>query len=80
MKQESMEFYWMVGNRIRDIRIYERIRVESLAHACGISTKHLYQIENGKVAFSTEILFQIANKLQVSADVLLGLAKQEERW
>lgn len=80
MKQESMDFYWMVGNRIRDIRIYERIRVEALAHACGISTKHLYQIENGKVAFSTEILFQIASKLQVSADVLLGLVKQENEW
>lgn len=77
MKQESVNFYWMVGNRIRDIRIYERIRVESLANACGISAKYLYQIENGKVAFSTEILFQLASKLEVSADVLLGLKKQE---
>ncbi len=70
----------MVGNRIRDIRIHRRIRVETLAHACEISTKHLYQIENGKVAFSTEILFQVATKLQVSADVLLGLAELEEEW
>lgn len=78
MKRESMDFYWAVGNRIRDARIYERIRVEALAKACGISTKHLYQIENGKVAFSTEILYRLAKELEVSVDMLLGLVSDNK--
>lgn len=79
MKRESMDFYWAVGNRIRDVRIYERIRVETLAKACGISTKHLYQIENGKVAFSTEILYRLAIELKVSADMLLGMTQEQQK-
>ena len=80
MNRESMNFYWMVGNRIRDIRMGKSIRVDALATSSGISTKHLYQIENGRVAFSTEILFHIARELQVSTDALLGLAKDGEEF
>ncbi len=75
MKRESMDFYWVVGNRIRDARIYNRIRVEDLAKACGISAKHLYQIENGKTAFSTEILYRLAKELNISSDMLLGVTQ-----
>lgn len=73
MNRESMNFYWMVGNRIRDIRMGKSIRVDALATSSGISTKHLYQIENGKVAFSTEILYRLAKELEVSVDMLLGM-------
>lgn len=78
MNRESMDFYWTVGNRIRDIRMGRNIRVDTLATSSGISPKHLYQIENGRVAFSTEILFRIARELQVSADTLLGLVADGE--
>lgn len=45
---------------------------EKLAERAGISTKYMYQIENGKVCFSTKILYEIANALGVSADVILS--------
>lgn len=74
-----MDFYWAVGNRIHDIRMSKNMRVDALALSSGISAKHLYQIENGTVAFSTEILFRLARELEVSADTLLGLAAEEEK-
>lgn len=78
MNRESMNFYWAVGNRIRDIRIHKSMRVDTLASSSGISSKHLYQIENGRVAFSTEILYRIAKELQVSTDLLLGMVEDQD--
>ncbi len=80
MNRESMNFYWALGNRIRNIRISRNMRVDTLAKSSGISPKHLYQIENGRVAFSTEILFRLARELQVSTDALLGLVAGGEEF
>lgn len=71
MELTSKKFYWDVGNRIRDFRQGRRYTVEELSEKAGISTKYLYQIENGRVSFSTEILYKIANALGIPADALL---------
>lgn len=72
MNINSKEFYWSVGERIRDFRQRKQYTVGELAEKVGISTKYMYQIENGKVSFSTEILYNIANSLGVSTDAILG--------
>ncbi len=71
MDSLSKEFYWDLGNRIRKIRQEKHYSVEEFSEMVGISTKYMYQIENGRVSFSTEILYRIAHSLQVSINELL---------
>lgn len=71
METNSKNFYWDVGNRIRAFRQEKRYTVEELSEKAGISTKYMYQIESGKVSFSTEILYKIASSLGVPADAIL---------
>ena len=71
MELVSREFYWDVGNRIREFRQDRRYSVEELSEKAGISTKYLYRIENGRVRFSTEILYRLASALGVPADSIL---------
>lgn len=72
MNSDSKSFYWKIGRRIRDFREKKHYTVEKFSEQVGISTKYLYEIENGKVRFSTEILYKIAHALGVSADVLFA--------
>ena len=72
MDSNSKEFYLALGNRIRSLRQKKRYTVEELAEMARISTKYLYQIEYGKVCFSTEILYKIARSLEVTTDSLLS--------
>ena len=72
MDANTKDFYWEVGNRIRLLTQEKKYTVETLSEMAGISTKYMYQIETGKVRFSTEILYKIANALEVTSDTLLG--------
>lgn len=72
MDSNSKDFYWKVGNRIRLFRQEKHYTVEELSEMAGISTKYMYQIENGKVSFSTEILYKISGSLGVSTDSILA--------
>lgn len=72
MNSNSKEFYCAVGSRIRSLRQKKKYKVEELAEMVGISLKYLYQIECGKVCFSTEILFKLASSLEVTTDFLLS--------
>lgn len=72
MDKVTEELYWHIGNRIRDIRTKQNCTVEQLAEKSDISTKYLYQIENGRVGFSTLILCRICAALGVKADTILS--------
>lgn len=71
MEKSTKDFYWKVGSRIRTFRLEKKYSVEELSERAGISTKYMYQIESGRVNFSTEILFRIANVLGVPTDAIL---------
>lgn len=71
MELDSKSFYWDVGNRIRTFRNQKSYSAEELAEKVGISTKYMYQIENGRAGFSTKILYEISNALGVSTDTIL---------
>ena len=60
------------GIRIRSIRKTRRMTREGLAYRAGISSKFLYEIEQGKKKFSAEILCRIANALDVSCDYIMS--------
>ena len=49
-----------IGTRIREIREEKNISRETLAAHAEISTKFLYEIENGKKGISAETLFKIS--------------------
>lgn len=62
-----------VGERIRELREYQKYTREALAEKVDISTKFLYEIETGKKKFSADILCRISKELSVSCDyIMLG--------
>ena len=60
-----------IGNRIREAREEKGISRESLAENSEISTKFLYEIENGKKGISARNLLKISKSLNCSCDYLL---------
>lgn len=60
-----------IGNRIRETREERGITREFLAENSEISTKFLYEIENGKKGLSAETLLKISGSLGCSCDYLL---------
>ena len=61
----------LVGARIRNIRELNRYTREDLAEMADISTKFLYEIENGKKGISADSLLKICKALEVSCDYIL---------
>jgi transcriptional regulator with XRE-family HTH domain len=67
-----------LGDRIRVLREEMDLSQEDLAKRIGIDRVSLSQIENGKRSVKAEELGLIANALNVSADMLLGLTSPPE--
>lgn len=62
-----------VGGRIRKLREEQGITREELASKAEITTKFLYEVENGKKGMSAKNLCKIAEALSSSCDyILLG--------
>ncbi len=61
-----------IGNRIRISRQARQLTIDKLSERCGITEKHLGNIERGDDSPSLKALINIANELDVSMDYLLG--------
>ncbi len=61
-----------LGKRINDARRKNNISIKKLAEKLGIEAGSLANIESGNAAPSTELLFAIADILEVPADYLLA--------
>lgn len=61
-----------LGKRINTARTKQNISIKSLASMIGIEAGSLANIESGCVAPSTELLFSIADALDVPIDYLLA--------
>ena len=59
------------GIRIRQIRKTKGMTRDRLAEKAGISSKFLYELEQGKKRFSAEVLCSIAKVLDVSCDYIM---------
>lgn len=64
--------YLAIGQRIRTIRSGKHITQAALADMAKVSPPYLSYIENGLKCMSLETLINIANALEVTADVLLS--------
>ena len=63
-----------IGKRIRQIREEKEMTREQWATSADITTKFLYEVENGKKGLSAVTLLKIANALSCSCDyILLGI-------
>lgn len=60
-----------IGQRIRYLREKNNYSREFFAEKIQISSKFLYEIENGKKGFSVEILLRITMALNISCDYIL---------
>lgn len=63
--------YKEAGERIMLIRVMRGFTREVLAEKAFISTKFLYEIENGKKGFSGFVLYNLCNALSVDCDYIL---------
>lgn len=67
-----------IGNRIQSTRKARGYKQESFAEALDLSTSFIAAMERGEKMPSAETLIKVAETLDVSADWLLGI-KREER-
>ena len=68
-----------VGKRIRELREKRELTREKLAEKAGITSKFLYEIENGKKGISAGNLCKVAGALSTSCDyILLGVHRIED--
>ena len=67
-----------IGKRIKELREENNITREDLAAKAEISTKFLYEIENGKKGLSAATLLKIARALSCSCDYILTGKNKED--
>ena len=68
-----------VGKRIRKLREKRDMSREELASKAEITSKFLYEVENGKKGMSVGNLYKIAVALSTSCDyILLGVYRTED--
>ena len=73
---DKNNFLVFVGKRIAKARADREYSQATLAEKANISVSHLSNIERGRKSLSAEVLFKIAEALQVSTDsLLIGASK-----
>ena len=68
---DKEELKMFVGKRIREIRIKKKIKQKELADKVGVRNNTISQYEHGINAPGQDILFKIANVLEVKVEDLL---------
>ena len=63
--------YTALGKRIKNKRVENKLTQEQLGEMCELSAAHIGHIERGTRILSVEVLFKIAQVLNVSVDYLL---------
>lgn len=71
--------YDKLGERIRELRLYEKMTQECLAECVNVTSKHISNIENGASKVSMETLINIANSLNTTMDFLLQDSLDSEK-
>jgi len=58
------------GACVRKWRKARKMTLNALAEKCGISTRHLINIEYGRINLSFDMIYAIVHTLEISADFL----------
>lgn len=67
------------GTRIKELRELRHLTRDELATKSGLSTKFIYEVENGKKGMSVDSLIRIADVLSCSCDSILMCKEAGER-
>ena len=77
-REGKVMFKREIGKRIRQIREEKEMTRDQLAANAEITSKFLYELENGKKGLSANTLLKIANALSCSCDyILLGIKNED---
>ncbi len=68
------------GRRIRDLRKVNGYTREMLSEKARISSKFLYEIEQGRKGFSAKVLLRIADAMSVSCDYILRGSNKQQNY
>lgn len=71
MKAEYRDYYEVLGLNVAYYRRYAHYSQTELADKVGIEQPHLSKIENASVGISMDLLFRIADALEVEPYLLL---------
>ena len=71
------DFNEQLGRRVRSLREGRKLSQETLAEQAGLSVKHLWKIERGKVKASVQSLTKIAAALGLSAHEVLDAGHEQ---
>ena len=71
--------YKDIGMRIKEVRLQKKMTQEQLAEAVGVGTTHISHIETGNTKASIQVLLDIINALECSADELLCIEIKQAR-
>lgn len=71
--------YKDIGQRIRAVRLQRNMTQEQLAEAVGVGVTHVSHIETGNSIPSVQVLVDIINTLNCSADELLCINIEKDR-
>ena len=75
----SMIDYKSIGARIRIVRLAKKLTQEQLAEAAGVGVTHISHIETGNSIPSLQVMIDIINALDCSADELLCMEIRQAR-
>lgn len=68
---KAQQFLFQVGSRVRAARSRAGLTRKQLSQACGVSERHLAQVETGKGNISIRLLRQIAAAIQTPVEQLV---------
>lgn len=71
--------YKTIGTQIRRIRLDRGMTQEQLAEAAGVGVTHISHIETGNSIPSLQVLIDMINALECSADDLLFMEVRQDR-
>ena len=69
----------MYGERIRELRLLNKMSQTELGKLCGVSTTAVYKWENEKSQPDVDTLIKIADRFSVTVDYLLGRNSQNSQ-
>ena len=71
--------YTSIGARIRAVRLAKKLTQEQLAEATGVGVTHISHIETGNSVPCLQVMVDIINALDCSADELLCMEIRQAR-
>lgn len=71
--------YKSIGAQIRAVRLAKKLTQEQLAEAAGVGVTHISHIETGNSIPSLQVMIDIINALNCSADELLCMEIRQAR-